>query len=226
MKNEIIGKRFCRLVVDSSVGVINKNSHYKCYCDCGSEVIVSRPNLKSGHTKSCGCLNIDRLKNRSTHGMSKTKIYGVWNTMIQRCDNKHSYSYERYGGRGISVCTQWHSFDAFYDWAKDNGYKSGLTIDRINNDGNYEPSNCRWATPTEQANNRSNPRYWARNKRSNNTSGVIGVCFDNSRRKWVAQIGYKGIGYKIKRFNTKYEAISQRKEWEKIMIEAGIKKDK
>jgi hypothetical protein len=85
--------------------------------------------------------------------MSNSRIYGIWEKMLQRCYNENSHAYFRYGGRGISVCKEWHKFEPFFDWATQNGYKKCLSIDRKDNDGNYEPSNCRWATPQQQANN-------------------------------------------------------------------------
>lgn len=135
-------------------------------CDCGSKPFeINGINLKYGRTKSCGCLRREQLIARNkeikvTHGLVGTRIYNIWRGMIRRCYFPGLKAYANYGGRGIKVCDEWKdSVATFYEWAINNGYQDNLTIDRINNDGNYEPSNCRWTTYKIQGNNTRSCRY-------------------------------------------------------------------
>lgn len=124
---------------------------WECQCDCGNKAFVNSSNLLIGKTRSCGCLP----KKKPIHGFSKTPLSLVLKHLLHRCYNKNNYSYHNYGGRGISVCDEWRFNQAsFYKWAIENGYNENLELDRINVNGNYEPSNCRWATIKEQARNR------------------------------------------------------------------------
>lgn len=159
-KVDLAGERFGRLTVLYETG---ERKHRKiiwhCKCDCGNEVDVISACLLSRHTTSCGCFHRERLMERNTkHGMScrgKTySLYGVWQGMLNRCRNFNTSHYHCYGGRGIIVCNEWQEFIPFYDWAMANGYQEGLEIDRVDVNGNYEPSNCRWVTHQKNSRNR------------------------------------------------------------------------
>jgi len=134
---------------------------WHCRCDCGNEVNVRSSDLISGHTTSCGCYNRERTAEVKTkHGMARYgkqhPVYDAWTNMIQRCENPNHNQYKDYGGRGITVCAEWHDPVVFIDWALANNWRKSLTLDRVNNDGNYEPGNCRWVTVKVQARNKRN----------------------------------------------------------------------
>lgn len=146
---ESIGQRFGRLVVENIVGRDgNGKPQALCLCDCGRQCEASLPDIRRGKIKSCGCL---QTENRIKHGQAKTKIYAVWSAMIDRCRNPKNKHYGDYGGRGIVVCERWTDFENFL--ADMGEAPTGMSIDRINNEGNYEPGNCKWSTSAQQNRN-------------------------------------------------------------------------
>lgn len=168
--NDLTGERFGRLTV------ISKSDDYvcpggyrcvmwKCLCDCGNEVVVRGKSLSGGVTKSCGCLRNEMIhETNKKHGGCGTRLYAIWDSMRQRCNNKNNHAYENYGGRGISICGAWDDFSAFESWAYESGYNDSAkrgecTLDRIDVDGNYCPANCRWTDMSGQSSNRRNTPY-------------------------------------------------------------------
>lgn len=163
-KIEMLGMKFGKLLVigevpDRYISKNGKEAVWVCRCECGRVIQVRGGQLRSGHTKSCGCAKGEYCgKVHLVHGEHSTRLHSIWNSMKQRCNNPNNPKYMDYGGRGITVCDEWNeSFIAFRNWALANGYVDGkghdCSIDRINNDGGYYPENCRWTTAKVQANN-------------------------------------------------------------------------
>lgn len=157
---DLTSKKFGRLLVIKRAGVVNRKTMWECRCDCGNIKVIDGYNLRNGITQSCGCFANDMKALRATmHGLSNTRLHGVWTNIINRCTNPKSNEYRYYGGRGITVCDEWrNSFQAFYDWAYANGYDENAphgkcTIDRIDNDKGYSPDNCRWVTIKQNSRN-------------------------------------------------------------------------
>ena len=153
---------------------------YKCGF-CGTKFRACIKSVKQGNSKSCGCYQKRRTsKSNKTHGLGYTRLYNIWSNMKMRAYNPKHKHYNDYGGRGITIWEEWLDIHNFYNWAMSNGYSDGLSLDRIDNNGNYCPENCRWTTPNIQARNQR--------IRKNNKSGYRGVCYHNDNNKYIAQI--------------------------------------
>ena len=162
-KVDLVGQKFGRLAVLERLPKNTGHSHWwLCQCDCGNIVEVRGRCLTKGETKSCGCYKRDYARKHGTqmftkHGWYGTRLYSAWRRMIDRCENPNFPQYPNYGGRGIKVCDEWRkSPEKFCEWAMANGYADNLSIDRIDFNGDYEPSNCRWITMDEQQTNKRN----------------------------------------------------------------------
>jgi len=151
---DLTGKKFVKLTVLTRAKSSNSgHTMWQCQCECGNKPIVDAGNLRSGHSTQCRSCQVSERS--TTHGLRRHPLYGVWINMKARCSNKKHDMYHRYGGRGITICEKWvDSFQSFYNDMID-GYAYGLQIDRRNNDGNYEPDNCRWLTRAENMQNSS-----------------------------------------------------------------------
>lgn len=177
-------------------GTSKKKARYGIYkCKCGKETKVQSSTVKNGYIKSCGCLQKEKA---TTHGLSRHRLYHTWNGMFKRCNNINDKSYSHYGGRGIKVCDRWNDINNFIEDMYPT-FKDGLSIDRINNDGNYEPTNCRWATNETQTRN-------IRPMRKDNTTGYRGVFWKENRKRFVAKIKVSGKATQIGSFKNKLDA--------------------
>lgn len=182
---DLKGKRFGEWTVLDLSGKNKYNQRlWKCKCSCGEIAEVTSGVLLGGYSRSCrDCAYKKKGENQKTHGMSRNRIYKIYQGVLNRCNNKNNYSFEHYGGRGIMVCDKWsgeHGFENFYKWAIENGYSEELTIDRIDVNGNYEPDNCRWVDMKAQANNRRNNvsiMYNGKNQTLAQWSEELGINF-------------------------------------------------
>lgn len=217
--SKIIGQRFGRLTIVGDAGQ-SKRLETKVFvrCDCGTEKEILLHSIISKNTKSCGCIQKEVARNvvinrNYKHGLTRHPLFHIWNSMKLRCYSKRSKSFQDYGGRGVIVCEYWkNNFHAFYDFAIKNGWKHGLEIDRINNDGNYEPGNCQFVKRIINANNR-------KTLQKNNTTGFRGVTWTGS--SYMAQ-GNVSSAPKLKKrgFKTALEAAIYRDNYyKKLNIE-------
>lgn len=205
-----IGDKFGKLTLLEVLRRVGYEKIGYFICDCGNKTEGYINNVKSGKKRSCGCLRKEYLKNpvQKKHGLSQTKTYSSWMNMLYRCNNSKATGYENYGGRGISVCERWLSFENFLH---DMGERpEGKTIDRIDTNGNYEPSNCRWATKSEQISNSRKSRVAS--------SFYKGVSYYKHRDCWEAYIDSNGKRKRVGYFKTEEEAFIA---YKKAYIEAN-----
>lgn len=220
MKNQIRlhleGERYGKLVVmEEAEPIYSKTGkmirRWKCKCDCGNITIVRHGDLRNGSTVSCGCYNYEKESAVKTHGYSRTKLGNVFEGMKQRCNNPKNKNYEKYGGRGIKICTEWlNDPKKFFDWAIKNGYKEGLSIDRIDVNGNYEPDNCRWTDNETQCLNQR--------LRKDNKTGYKGIYY--SEGVYRVQITRNKKRYYFGSYKTLPEAIKVLEDAKAMVEEA------
>lgn len=225
MKNQIRlhleGQRYGKLVVLKEAEPIYSKTgkmirRWECQCDCGNITVVRHGDLRSGRTVSCGCYNYEKESVLKTHGYSRTKLYDVYIKMKSRCNNPDDKNYADYGGRGIKVCKEWNeSPKSFIEWALNNGYKEKLSIDRINVNGNYEPSNCRWTDSETQC---LNQRI-----RKDNKTGYKGIYIDKG--VYRVQIRRNKKRYYLGSYKTLPEAVKALADARAMVEEAQHKEE-
>lgn len=190
--DDLTGRRFGRLTVLSRAENRNGVTYWLCKCDCGNEKEIRASHLKDGGTTSCGCYceevreefyKIRDARPRSTR--KQERLYRIWKGLRSRCNNKNYPKHSRYGGRGITVCKEWDDYLVFKIWALENGYSDELQIDRIDNDGNYGPSNCRWVTSKQNCNNKSTCHYLTVNGTTHTLSEWADITGVPMRTIWM-----------------------------------------
>lgn len=154
---ELTGRRFGRFAVVGKLGMFPNGAHWVCICDCGNVVEKTTGNLND-RTFGCRECVYKLIPGRRTHGESGTKLYMIWANMRQKCSDPDHTDWKYYGGKGVRVCAEWQTYDTFRAWAKANSYQEGLTIDRGDPDGNYEPGNCEWVTQSVNSKRRWHPK--------------------------------------------------------------------
>ena len=216
---DIKGQQFGRLTALEFAGIGKENrALWRCKCECGNEIVVPGKSLRTGNTRSCGCLvaDLDRERNKKyimKHGKTKDRLFHVWTSIKSRCQNPSATNYKYYGARGISVCDEWkNDFEAFYQWAMSQGYdpnakRGEFTIDRIDCNKGYSPDNCRLANCIQQANNRRNTRY---------------ITVDGVRRSQAEWARYYGRGIAIFRHMSVEEAIDRIRAYERYKREHNV----
>ena len=192
---DITGESFNGCEVIGYSRTKNRKAYWKCICFCGEEFEAMGTHIRNGHKKSCGCLRAKSLSERTyKHGKSNSRLYTIWKGMKARCNNVKNPAYDRYGGRGIKVCEEWEkNFEEFYKWAKSNGYKKHLTIDRINNDEGYSPDNCKWSDYYEQGRNKRNNAlsyYKGKMRSRSEISEMTGLNYGTIRRREQDRIDF------------------------------------
>lgn len=208
---DITGQTFGRLtVLRPSHKDARGEWYWLCKCECGNQITASGYKIRSGNTKSCGCLQNELRKSgvlRRTHGMTNNRIYYEWCNMKSRCNNHKNTMYKNYGGRGIRVCEEWvDSFEAFMHWAMSNGYNDAMTIERIDVDGDYTPKNCKWISAREQYLNRTDSHLltaFGKTQTIKEWSEESGIKYDTIERR-INQYGWSAEDAVTRKPNTKH----------------------